>query len=99
MKMVARPRQVFGGARIRWRERLIGEWRQIEIAPAFALAARKAQFGEMREAALPAADQPRRLVRGGLLEGVEIGPRLGLHREIDDRAHWAASPVECSNVP
>ena len=68
-------------------QRLLFQRLQIEIAPALAAPARETELGKAGEA-LPARAaraspaRPRRAAKR-----VEIGPRLGLDREIDDRAH------------
>jgi hypothetical protein len=85
---------------------------KIEVAPAFALAARKTEFGKPGDAAPAVAGEPSRLDLRGMadaaIKGVEIRPRLGLYREIDDWVHrrlrrsagaHAAPPASSSKGP
>ena len=97
-QMVAHRPQHAGGRRPGRQQRVPRERLQVEIAPTLALAARKTGFGKAGEPA-PAVLGERRGIRNASFESVEIGPRLGLHREIDDRAHQAASPAVASKVP
>ena len=63
---------------------------QIEITPSLAAPARKAEFGKACEAPSALPGKPVRLARMAAKiapERLEIRPRLGLYREVDDGTH------------
>src|SRR6266404_2440095 len=63
---------------------------QIEIAPGFAPPARKTELGKAGEASPALSEKPVRLARMPAKiapERLEIRPRLGLYREIDNGTH------------
>ena len=83
---VVELRRGYGAACADRKQGRLLERAQIEVAPSFAAAARKALLGKAGEAASAVAREPIGLA--GMPQGsVQIGPRFGLDREIDDSAH------------
>src|ERR1700686_1661776 len=97
--MVAHRVEHSGRRRRRGQQRVLGERLQVEITPAFALAGRKTGFGKAGEPAPALPGERAGLALRVLLEGVKIGPRLGLYREIDNRVHKTGSPAASSKRP
>src|SRR5207249_825224 len=67
---------------------------QIKVTPRLAATTRKTELGKASEAALAMPGEPLRLPETPpfiVPERVEVGPRLGLDREIDDCAHRRSS--------